>query len=373
MKKTNPSFFHQCRLPFPGLLMLVLLFPGYPLPCLQAQPVPEKGESIFDLLGKNGKAVQLALRTDMDKLINNRAREDDYQPAKLTYPDAGGNVAQLELDVIPRGNYRRRICDFPPILFNFSKDGLEKMGLDRRYDKMKLVTYCKEEPEAEGHLLKEYLAYRIYNLISPKSYRVQLARITYQDSEGKHENMEQYGILIEDTDEMARRIGGLECECWNYPPDSISLADENRMSVFQFMIGNEDWSTQTLRNVKMIRLDGGGKVVPVPYDFDFSGFVETPYAVPNSQLGITAITQRKFLGFKARQELLSETVKAFDLKREEIQSLIKGFDILVNAERKKAARYIDSFYKKKVQEKLAEEALAPAPGSAGDEEGAAKN
>lgn len=373
MKKTNPSFFHQCRLPLPGLLILFLLVTGYPLPCLQAQPVPEKGESIFDLLSKNGKAVQLALRTDMDKLINDRAREDDYQPAKLTYPDAGGIVAQLELDVIPRGNYRRRICDFPPILFNFSKDGLEKMGLDRRYDKMKLVTYCKENPEAENHLLKEYLAYRIYNLISPKSYRVQLARITYQDSEGKHGNMEQYGILIEDTDEMARRIGGSECECWNYPPDSISLADENRMSVFQYMIGNEDWSTQTLRNVKMIRLNGGGKAVPVPYDFDFSGFVETPYAVPNSQLGITDITQRKYLGFKARQELLTETLKAFDLKREEIQALIKGFDKLINAERKKAARYIDSFYKKKVQEKLAEEALESPSGFPEEQRNAAGN
>lgn len=357
MKNTNTyDSLHLAgsRPPLLLLITLALVFVSSPSFLLSGQSEAEAAESIFTYLNREGEAVQLALQTDMEELINNRNRED-YQPAELFILSEEGKETQMAVNVIPRGNYRRRICDFPPIMLNFSKALLAEQGLKSEYDKIKLVTHCRKGGEAQGHLLKEYLAYKIYNLINPESYRVQLARIIYKDSKGNYNDIEQYGILIEDTDEMAHRIGGRECECWNYPADSIALADENAMAVYQYMIGNEDWSLQLLRNVKLIRPYDGDKLIPVPYDFDFSGFVNAPYAVPRSQLGITDIKQRIFLGFPVNEELLSKTLENFELQRSQIQSLVESFEELGGPEQKEAMKYMNSFYQKKQQRKLAAE------------------
>lgn len=354
MKKLNTRFIlpSKNRALFPFIMALSFFLYPYPSGILQGQPDAEE-KSIFDYLSKEGAIIQLVLETDLNELINNRMR-GDYQPAQLFFVEEGDSI-QLEVDVIPRGNYRRRICDFPPILLNFSKNYLAGRGLNKEYDKMKLVSHCQKEQGAQDQLLKEFLAYKLYNVASHASYRVQLARITYKDSKGKQKNIEQYGILIEDTDEMAHRIGGLECDCRNYPADSIATAEENTMAVFQYMIGNEDWSLQMLRNVKLIRPYNGGRIIPVPYDFDFSGFVNASYAVPRSQLGITDIRQRIFLGNPASEERLTETLKAFDRQREQFRATVQNFEALSGFERKSALKYLDGFFKKKQQSKLVAE------------------
>ena len=358
MKKTvtNGLFqpFGAGHSPPATIILLAILFVSGPTGLLFAQPEGQARESIFSHLAREGEAIQLTLQTDLDELVNNRLRKD-YQPAELSYRSREGKEVRMEVNVIPRGNYRRKICDFPPIMLNFSKSLLAERGMESEYDKIKLVTHCKKGGEAQGYLLKEYLAYKIYNLLSSNSYRVQLAQITYKDSKGAYKDIEQFGILIEDTDEMAHRIGGLECECWNFQADSVVLAYENTMSVFQYMIGNEDWSIPLLRNIKLIRPYDGGKIIPVPYDFDFSGFVNAPYAVPRSQLGISNIKQRIFLGFPVEEELLSETMKKFESQREQIESMIKNAKRLGAQERKDAIKYVKSFYQKKQLKRLAEE------------------
>ncbi len=335
------------------IIALPLFFLHFPAASLRAQ-AGQGAQSIFDYLNGEGDVIQLTLQTDMGELINNRMREE-YQPAILSFISSGGKETQMEVDVIPRGNYRRRICDFPPIMLNFSKTILAERGLNREYDKIKLVTHCKKEGEAQGYLLKEYLAYRIYNLLNTESYRVHLARINYVDSKGNYNDIEQYGILIEDTDELAHRIGGSECECWNYSQDSVSLADENTMSVFQYMIGNEDWSIPMLRNVKLIRPSEGGRAIPVPYDFDFSGFVNAPYAVPPYQLGLTEVTQRLFLGFPVEEEVLSETLKSFEHQRGNILLMVENFKEFGRSERKETVKYLEGFFQKKSQRQLSAE------------------
>ena len=300
----------------------------------------------------------MTLRTDMEELINNRRREE-YQPAKLACTVKDGEQTELKVNVIPRGNYRRRICSFPPVRLNFSKKYLAKKGLTREYDKMKLVTMCQGGKDGRGLLLKEYLAYKFYNLLTPNSYRVQLAKITYIDTEGNREDEQQYGILVEDTDEMAHRVGGEECECRNYPQDSIAAEVENIMAVFQYMIGNEDWSMQMLRNTKVVRPDDGSPFVPVPYDFDFSGFVNAPYAVPRSELNMLDIRDRIFLGFPVEVGLLNQTLKQFEEQHSLMIMAIQNLVDLRSFERKAASNYIDSFFKKKNQRKLIEQATAP--------------
>lgn len=322
---------------FLGALFLVF---GLPYGWLGAQ----QEESLFDYLSRRGQLIELSLKTDMDSLINKR-RRDEYQPAELFFTDKDGVEKQWEVGVVPRGNYRRRICAFPPIRLNFSKGQLEERGLKPEYDKIKVVAPCLEGEEGEDYVLKEYLVYKIYNQLSPDSYRVQLARITYYDTSGKYRKMKHYGILIEETDELAARLGGAEFEGLNQPAGSFAAAEENIMSVFQYMIGNEDWDPVMLRNLKLVKPHNGSGLIPVPYDFDFSGFVNAPYAVPNNQLGHTNIRQRAFLGLPVEKEQLQFTLAHFRLYRDHVRSIIKNFKLLGFSERMNAIDYIESFYK----------------------------
>src|SRR5690606_9238581 len=84
------------------------------------------------------------------------------------------------------------------------------------HNKLKLVTHCLDDKnDGQENLLKEYLAYKLYNELTDQSYRVQLIRINYVDTKGKVSKIRRYGIIIEDTDEMAERLGGEECDCLN--------------------------------------------------------------------------------------------------------------------------------------------------------------
>ncbi|MBK9492182.1 MAG: hypothetical protein IPO07_27855 [Haliscomenobacter sp.] len=58
-----------------------------------------------------------------------------------------------------------------------------------------MVTHCIENKTiGNEQLLKEFLTYRLYNLLTDKSYRVQLIQITYVDSNGKDKE-KRYGFL----------------------------------------------------------------------------------------------------------------------------------------------------------------------------------
>lgn len=325
------------------LSFFALILAFSPLAAVRAQTEPPEAESLFDYLNSHGPLIEMVLQTDMEELINNRRRVE-YQPATLAFTDKSGQEIQWEIGAVPRGNYRRHICGFPPIRLNFTKGQLLERGLNADYDKLKLVAHCMEEQEGEDIVLKEYLAYKIYNQLTSNSFRVQLVKITYQDIQGRRKEAEHFGILIEETDELARRLGGVESEIMNQPPEAYAVREENLMSVFQYMIGNGDWDVVMLRNVKLIQGHESGLLIPVPYDFDFSGFVDASYAVPNSQLGLANVRQRSFQGHPVEKEVLQETLKHFKAHRSQIKAIIKNFEWLNATARRGAIEYIDSFY-----------------------------
>ncbi|MCJ7592585.1 MAG: hypothetical protein MUO51_14665, partial [Woeseiaceae bacterium] len=92
------------------------------------------------------------------------------------------NDNEFPIKVRVRGKSRMRVCDFPPLRINFSDD-TTKQTVFADQDKLKLVTHCRNGASDQADVLKEYAAYRIFNLISDVSYKVRLARITYSDTD----------------------------------------------------------------------------------------------------------------------------------------------------------------------------------------------
>lgn len=276
--------------------------------------------SIFDLIQRTEDfdAVQLTLTAPMDSIL---AKVATKQAASLAFLDRDGAQQSWNLDVSIRGKFRRNRCDYAPLKFNFSKKDLKAAGLEP-FDKYKLVTACNSANSADELIIKEYLAYRAYGLITDASFRVQLLEITYKDSNGKHPDRTEAAFLIESTKELAARLGGEEMEdALGQPAEAFNAKAEATQALFQYLVGNGDWSLPLVRNVKFIKMPDG-LLTPVGYDFDFSGWVGAPYASPTSEVGQTSIYERVYLGYNQPDELMREVSQNFRSSRKEMISLI---------------------------------------------------
>jgi hypothetical protein len=143
---------------------------------------------------------------------------------------------------------------------------------------------------------------------------------------------------------LAERLGGNLCECLNAGSDMMTAYDETMMSVYNYMIGNEDWSLSMVRNIKMIEQAGGARVLPVAYDFDFSGLVNASYAVPSSDFGQRHIKDRDYLGFGTDTASLQIVLQHLREKKSVLYGIISDFKLLPAEQRLEMRDYLESFY-----------------------------
>ena len=245
----------------------------------------------------------------------------------------------------------------PPLKLDFSKKDLEAGGL-LPFDELKLVTHCLEDAAWSDKLvLREYLAYKLYNLLTPYSYRVQLLRLTYQDVNDAERKLKRWAFVLESDDELAARIGGVECKhCMGQPAQRFDPIHERLVSLFEYMICNTDWSLKMNRNVKFFELPDQ-RLIPVPYDFDFSGLVNAPYARTNNDVGQKHRNQRVFMGLTDDARKLYATLALFKTKRPEFNQTILNFRYLPEQDRMELVQYLDTFYESINSLEEAEQAL----------------
>ncbi len=286
--------------------------------------------------------LQLTLTLDFQELLKDRGEERGYHPAILSYRDAAGAEVALNLKVMVRGNHRRNpeTCNFPPLLLNFSRKTTRNTVFEH-VNKVKLVTHCLNE----SYIHREYLVYKLYNTLTEKSFRARLCRITYEDLHSKRKVETKYAFLIEDDKEMARRNHGeivrKELVVGMEGTDEQAMAT---LAVFQYMIGNTDWSVPYRHNIKLLSLDSLAAPFPVPYDFDYSGIVAPPYAIPPAELGISSVRQRLYRGYDFPDQVYKEVVKTFAAHRPAIYNLYRNYPYLEKSEVKRTLSFLDEFY-----------------------------
>ena len=313
----------------------------------QNKNTSKKQTSIFDKIAMSSNdVIELTLTTDLENIIINKVT-NEYQVAFIEMQDITGSTTKHKLKVKPRGKFRRRVCDFPPLKLNFSKSELVNYGLNPEFDKLKLVTHCTNNKiEAKENIFREYLTYQIYNRLTDNSFRTKMVKIKYVDLHNSSKSITRYGFLIEDTDEMAMRLNGEICDCHGIKSDMISQAPHNLMAMFQFMIGNEDWDSSMLRNVKAVQLFTGGERdnIIVPYDFDFSGVVNASYAIPDPDLKHKTVQQRHFFGQFNDKNELTNMANHFLSRKKEILKEVKSLKQLNLAARLEVEFYLKEFF-----------------------------
>ena len=276
-----------------------------------------------------------------------------YLGARLTFRDPNLGEQTVDVRVKARGRLRRRpeICYFPPIWIDFKKKSV-KGTLFEGQNKVKLVAHCRGDAIFEQYVMKEFLVYRTLNLLTDHSFRVRLARVTYKDLKGKRKPRTKYAFFIEAEKDLGDRIGGKivktnRVKRRQYDPAALNLA-----SVFQYMIGNTDFSLlkgpgderccHTGRPFSFP--DPDAPFVPVPYDFDIAGMVDTPYAIPDPHFELASVRERIYRGFCHKAGVLEGTIEVFHKHRSEITELWNTQPELKPRIRKIALAYISSFY-----------------------------
>ena len=299
--------------------------------------------SIFDLMHYK-EVLDVTLEADFDYLKNNR-RDEEYYPAHITFKDEKGKKQAWNIKVKLRGAFRRIHCaEMPPLKLNFKKSDLRAEGL-ADFDDLKLVSYCMGgEDAARDALMREYLAYKLFNAISDYSFRVQLLRITYKDADTGIRTL-QWAFLIEDAAQLKDRTDTKktdESKAYNLPADRFDREYVKMVAVFEYMIGNTDWNLGSGKNLKF--LERNGKIITVPYDFDFTAFVNAPYFGPDSNYGLTSRQQRAFIGFPEDIDDLHNAIYSITGKRLVLEDIIKNFNLLPWSSRKDMLDYLASYF-----------------------------
>jgi hypothetical protein len=269
-------------------------------------------------------------------------------PAVLTVGGQEGTVPAVPLKVAlhTRGNIRLRadVCSFAPLGIEFVKQDAKLTVFDGQ-SKLKLLAHCNEAQTFDQLVLLEYLAYRLYNVMTPRSFRVRLARATYVDSKSGRTLSTHNAVFIEDDDDVARRMDGRAVELSgmlfkDFDQESLTL-----MTVFQYMIGNPDYSISGMHNVRAVQTPA--KVFyPITWDFDVTGLVDPQYAFPIPQVRkqIAAVRTRSYLGPCRTVDEFEPTFASFRAKQAEMQALVGSIPGLGDAERRKALEYLREFF-----------------------------
>ena len=253
------------------------------------------------------------------------------------------------IQLSPRGitRLKRETCQFPPLRVRFQAPPAPP-ALFAGQRQLKLVTHCRAPASFQQHLLLEYAAYRLYNVLTPASFRARLATIDYVNDDNRPLTS-RVGFFIEDIDDVAARNGMRRAATG----DQVALArlsptDAARAALFEYMIGNQDWSLRAgppgegcCHNSRLIEPGPGGTLIPVPYDFDFSGLVDAPYAVTPS--GENDVRDRRYRGYCAHNAQALAVAAEFRARRGALLAVL-GQVPLDEPARRRATAYLDSFF-----------------------------
>ena len=265
-------------------------------------------------------------------------------PAVIAYRDDDDREQRVEVGLRIRGRWEADTtdCTLPSLFLMFEPEASAGTVFEGQAA-LPLTTHCRAGANYEQYLLTEYVAHRIYNLLAEKSLQVRLAHVTYHDASGRSEPVRRYGFFTEHFQSLADRFAA---EVWspegNFDYESADTSEQVVVSLFQYMIGNTDWSLIAGHNIMYLR--GSDWVTPVPFDLDYSGLVNARYAGPPAGLGLNSVRQRLYRGICRPDTDWPGIFAHFTRRRPDILQLISdtpGFDRTYS---RRAMRYLESFF-----------------------------
>ncbi len=346
-----------------GLFLLIIILS----PIFSMGQITPKEEGVYGLESGNALPIEVLpsvdklfetedilkvnIETNLQKLI--QFKEDpDYQKAtfSIIVGDTLSVVKNIKIKV--RGKTRVTLCEDPPLKIDFKKTDFKWEWFDK-LQSLKVVTPCDDPKIYTRYLLKEYFAYVGFSVLTDVSYKVRLIELTISDSQKKLKSEVKYAFLVENDRKLAKRTDTKEIELkdtnagalitqFYLNPTNETLFNLNVLSLYQYMIGNTDWTTNLFHNIKVFKKDN--QLFPVPYDFDYAGLVNTNYAIPSSSTPIQNVRERHYLGPCSDLVQFDKAVSHILSKKSEIIERLINDPYISQKSRDEMLEYVEDFY-----------------------------
>jgi hypothetical protein len=289
--------------------------------------------------------VRFTLTANIRQLLADTADEAPARDASVSFRDSAGKAITIPVKVKTRGRWRLTHCEFPPLNFTFSAVHTTGTPFDGLH-KARLTSFCKDHPGYEQYVLQELQLYRIYQVLTPFGHTPRVLQITYVDEPSGRTRTTRYAFFVDDRDEVASRLNSALLKANGATGSDLEPYHRALMGVFEYMIGNTDFLVSERHNAFLLGTPEG-ETIPVPYDFDYSGAVNTVYAAPNPILPIKNVRQRHFRGFCADQEQFRRVFSLLNEKKDAIYALyddpigkLLRLDVV-----RETRTYFDEFYR----------------------------
>lgn len=307
------------------------------------------GES--DPLFQSNEILDITLTGPFGRIDRERDKDVEYEDGTLSYMDENGDPVVLDMKLEVRGNNRLRpeVCRFSQLCVNLRRGQVEGTLFENQ-NRIKLVAQCRGQSRYADYIIKEQQAYQIFNQLSEISFDTRLLRVTYLDSENDRNTRTHLAFFIEHQNRLSRLNEMENYEENRIPIDELDPQQSSLVTMFEYMISNVDYSIiqspeddECCHNSKLLISDSG-EHLPVPYDFDSSGFVDTRYAVPAAGLGQRNIHDRIYRGFCVPDDVMDATVAKFLQARDAIDGIVSDTTFVSNRVANRSLNYVDDFY-----------------------------
>ncbi len=310
-----------------------------------------------DPLFQSDEILDVRIVAPISTLVSKRPIDEEL-PGTFQYTNSAGEAVEFDIKLRTRGKFRRDKdnCRFPPLRLNFGKSQT-KGTLFHKQNKVKLVTHCQNSSKYAQVLLREYIAYRLLNVMTDASFKVRLLRITYVENERQRNDDIRYGFIIEHKDRLAKRIDKPVLEILSIRPRSLNPEYANTISLYHYLIGNTDFSSvkgpkgEACCHNHVLFANEGEAVWSIPYDFDQAGLVDAPHAAPSQNFRIRTVKQRLYRGRCIHNDYVSATIANYQSKREELLQVIDELQVADNRTTKSMTSYVEKFFKTLESEK----------------------
>ena len=291
--------------------------------------------------------IAVTIQGPISTLVGNRS--ETPRPGTMTV-----DGVSYPITLTPRGITRLRpdTCDFPPLRVELTQPA-PAGSLFRGQHRLKLVTHCKQSSNFQQKVLLEYSAYRLYNLMTPQSFRARLANVDYLDANGRP-YVSRVGFFLEDFGDVAKRNGMTNAHLGDRVPlQQIDPTAGGRMAVFEYMISNYDWSMRAApkgeeccHNARLMIPAPGAIALPVPYDFDYSGLVDAPYAGPPVELEgeVPSLRDRAYRGYCVHITQARAFAAALSPRRAEFLAVFATIPGLDARNQGRASSFVQGFF-----------------------------
>ena len=293
---------------------------------LYAQP------SLFDELYAQEDTVVVNLHTRWKQLLRHR-KDKEYQPATVAIGET-----RFPARVRTRGHARLEQCALASLKLKIDKQALHLAGYPDSLNDLKVVVQCADNPVGESYLRRERLVYELHRLVSEYHHRTVPIRLAVPGGDTLH------AFLIETEEQLEARYRARLVEADHISTRGVDRAAYLNLCLFNYLILNTDFNVFNRHNVECLSVDDGSRLVVIPYDFDYSGFVGTSYAVPHEHHDIRSIYEAKFLGRHVTIEELHAARVTYLRAEADLRYKITTETTLREAHRRRLLKRLDEFY-----------------------------